>query len=73
MRPVGNREPLTGLSVLADGGLSPLGWRQASRVEQCLPQQVFDLAIEAPQIVLRPPLQRAVDQGVQAQEKRFAF
>lgn len=61
------------LSVLSDGGLPPLGRRQASRVEQSLSQQVFDLAIEAPQIVVGPPLQRAMDLGVEAQEKRFAF
>jgi len=36
--------------------LSPLGRRQASRLEQRLSQQVFDLAIEAPQVVVGPPL-----------------
>jgi hypothetical protein len=38
-----------------------------------LPQEIFDLAIDAPQVVLRPPLQLGPEITVNAKEKGLPF
>ncbi|HKP30762.1 MAG TPA: hypothetical protein VJU15_15225, partial [Gemmatimonadales bacterium] len=49
------------------------GLAQATCLQQALPEKVFDLSVQAAQLVVRPALERLMDRGIQAKEKRFPF
>jgi hypothetical protein len=47
--------------------------RQATRIGQRLPEQVFDLCVRAAQVVRRPASQRVVHHGIQAEQNLLPF
>ena len=57
------------LSFRDGGGLLPCPFA----LLDCLPQQIFDLTIDAAQFILGPGLQFDCQPGIDAEKKGFAF
>ncbi len=51
----------------------PAPRRQTPGTFELTAQEVFDLTVQAAQLVARPPLQRFVQTGIEAQQESFAF
>ena len=61
------------LLLLPPAGLLALLRPRAAGVRQCPAEEELDLPVQAPQVVVRPPLHRLQDGRVDAKKERFAL